>query len=202
MANISNLRSFLQDIASAIRNKNGSTVNIRAENFDVEINNIQTGVMTEEEYNLALATATSILNSTEIVPTEDIVVTMTDASALVSSVTFGAPLGVTGAECVLESSNMVQVEAWFPDNTETTRTFLFSDNTYNMPSTELGTTNDGIIVYYEYLSDVDAYNYAWKITEEYAYSEVSLVMTCKSEQTLEDISSIINNLTVKLNSDY
>lgn len=61
MANITNLQSFLRDVANAIKNKNGSTTNIRAENFDIEINNIQTGTITEDEYAEMLTISQNIL---------------------------------------------------------------------------------------------------------------------------------------------
>lgn len=61
MANITNLQSFLRDVANAIKNKNGSTTNIRAENFDIEINNIQTGTITEDEYAELLTISQNIL---------------------------------------------------------------------------------------------------------------------------------------------
>lgn len=161
------------------------------------------GMMTEAEYNELLAITDAILAPIKpVIPGKDITVTMTDSSALIKSVTFGAPLGVTSAESVLESNDMVQVEAWFPDNTDTTRTFLFSDRTYDMPSEELGITDSGKTVYYEYLSDVDSHKYAWKITDDYAYPEISLTMICPNRQTLDDISLVINNLVVKINNEY
>lgn len=51
MADISNLTNFLGDIADAIRTKKETTEQIPAANFDTEILDITTGVMTEEEYN-------------------------------------------------------------------------------------------------------------------------------------------------------
>ena len=43
MANISNLSSFLTDVADAIREKKGTQDQIPAENFDIEIKSIETG---------------------------------------------------------------------------------------------------------------------------------------------------------------
>lgn len=51
MADTSNLSQFLTDVASAIKTKKGTTDKIPAANFDTEILDITTGVMTEEEYN-------------------------------------------------------------------------------------------------------------------------------------------------------
>lgn len=163
----------------------------------------ETGVITQAEYDTLLATTDAILAPIEpVIPGVDVTVTMTDNNALISSITFGSALGVTGAECVWESSDMVQVEAWFPDDTDTTRSFVFSDSVYDMPSEEFGTADNGKIIYYEYLSDVDAHKYAWKITDEYAYPEISLTMLCPNEQTLDDISLVVNNLIVETNNEY
>ena len=51
MADTSNLSQFLTDVASAIKNKKGTTDKIPAANFDTEISNITTGVMTQKEYD-------------------------------------------------------------------------------------------------------------------------------------------------------
>lgn len=51
MADTSNLSQFLTDVASAIKNKKGTTDKIPAANFDTEILDITTGVMTKEEYD-------------------------------------------------------------------------------------------------------------------------------------------------------
>lgn len=48
MADITNLDSFLGDVADAIRAKRGTTEQIPAENFDTEINNIVTGTVVEK----------------------------------------------------------------------------------------------------------------------------------------------------------
>lgn len=61
MADISNLSKFLGDVADAIRTKKGTTESIAAANFDTEISEITTGVMTQGEYDLALDTTTIIL---------------------------------------------------------------------------------------------------------------------------------------------
>ena len=61
MARITNLADFLSDVADAIRLKTGNTAKIPATNFDTEIVNIQTGVMTQEEYDNALSLSNDIL---------------------------------------------------------------------------------------------------------------------------------------------
>lgn len=61
MADTSNLTNFLGDIADAIRTKKETTEQIPAANFDTEILDITTGVMTEEEYNRCEGIADSIL---------------------------------------------------------------------------------------------------------------------------------------------
>lgn len=43
MANVTNLTTFLTDVATAIRQKTGITENIRAEDFDTEILSISVG---------------------------------------------------------------------------------------------------------------------------------------------------------------
>lgn len=48
MANISNLSSFLTDVADAIREKKGTQNQIPAENFDTEILSIETGIDTSD----------------------------------------------------------------------------------------------------------------------------------------------------------
>lgn len=193
------LVDFLTKIARAIRAKKGTTSLIAAEDFPNEISSIESGMLSEEEYNELLATTNAILAPNKPVG-EDITVVMSDSSSLIRSVMFGAALCVTGAEVAWESSNMVQVEAWFPDNTETTRSFMFSDSVHDMPTEEFGIADNGKTVYYEYLSDVDAHKYAWKITEDYDYPEISLTMLCPNKQTLEDISLVINNLSIETNS--
>ena len=51
MADTSNLSSFLTDVANAIREKKGTEDQIPAIDFDTEIKSIETGVLTQEEYN-------------------------------------------------------------------------------------------------------------------------------------------------------
>ena len=65
MADTSNLTNFLGDIADAIRTKKETTEQIPAANFDTEILDITTGVMTEEEYNRCEAIADNILGDTK-----------------------------------------------------------------------------------------------------------------------------------------
>lgn len=61
MADTSNLSQFLTDVADAIRTKKETTEPIPAANFDSEILDITTGVMTEEEYETNLALTEAIL---------------------------------------------------------------------------------------------------------------------------------------------
>lgn len=61
MARTNSLTNFLKDVADAIRSKTGSTAEIQAEDFDTEIENIQTGVMTQEEYDNAMLLSEDIL---------------------------------------------------------------------------------------------------------------------------------------------
>ena len=61
MADTSNLTNFLGDIADAIRTKKETTEQIPAANFDTEILDITTGVMTEEEYNRCETVSNMIL---------------------------------------------------------------------------------------------------------------------------------------------
>ncbi len=64
MADTSNLSQFLTDVASAIKNKKGTTDKIPAANFDTEISNITTGVMTQKEYDECLTITNDILDGT------------------------------------------------------------------------------------------------------------------------------------------
>lgn len=77
MADITNLNKFLTDVADAIRTKNETTDPIPAEEFDTEILKIETGTMTEEDYNNCLTLSKMILD--EGVTTED----YTDYSSLI-----------------------------------------------------------------------------------------------------------------------
>lgn len=43
MARIDNLTNFLSDVATAIKNKKGDNTNIKASDFDIEINNLSSG---------------------------------------------------------------------------------------------------------------------------------------------------------------
>ena len=128
-------------------------------------------------------------------PIMDFTVTMS-GTGLISSVTFGAVLGVTGAECVWDRSDAVQVEAWFPDDTEYTRTLYFSNSSYQVNSlpNSLGTTSDGVAIRWKYMSDIDAYQYGWTVDSS---RRIYLTMTCKYEQTLSHIELMINNMVVE-----
>lgn len=48
MARIDNLTNFLSDVATAIKNKKGDNSNIKASDFDIEINNLSSGGSTPE----------------------------------------------------------------------------------------------------------------------------------------------------------
>ena len=61
MARTDTLRHFLSDVADAIRYKTGGSSDIVAEDFDTEIRNIQSGIMTQEQYNNALDLSEYIL---------------------------------------------------------------------------------------------------------------------------------------------
>ena len=65
MARVNNLSDFLADVADAIRTKKETTEQIPAANFDTEISNITTGVMTKEEYDRCENIADIILANTE-----------------------------------------------------------------------------------------------------------------------------------------
>lgn len=69
MADTSNLSNFLSDVADAIRTKKETTEPIAAEDFDTEILSIESGVMTQEDYNTCDELATEILGDA-IVHTE------------------------------------------------------------------------------------------------------------------------------------
>lgn len=60
MADTSNLSQFLTDVADAIRTKKETTEPIPAANFDSEILDITTGMMTKEDYKNACSIATEI----------------------------------------------------------------------------------------------------------------------------------------------
>lgn len=66
MADTTNLSTFLSDVANAIREKKGTEEQIPAANFDTEIKNIQTGVLTQEEYNTCLGLTNSVLYGNDI----------------------------------------------------------------------------------------------------------------------------------------
>lgn len=63
MARINNLTNFLTDVADAIRRKTGGSAVINAEDFDTEIDGIESGVMTQAEYDSALKTTEEILGT-------------------------------------------------------------------------------------------------------------------------------------------
>ena len=64
MADTTNLSQFLSDVADAIRTKKETTEQIPAENFDQEILSIETGVLTQEEYDTCDNLARDILGQT------------------------------------------------------------------------------------------------------------------------------------------
>ena len=59
MARIDNLTNFLSDVASAIRNKKGTTDTILASNFDTEIASIESGVDLNESLSNTITKGTS-----------------------------------------------------------------------------------------------------------------------------------------------
>lgn len=66
MARTNNLTNFLTDVASAIKTKIGDSTAIPASQFDTKIANINTGNLTDEEYQDANDTVDDILENTTV----------------------------------------------------------------------------------------------------------------------------------------
>lgn len=67
MADTTNLSNFLTDVAISIREKRGTTNEIPASDFDTEILSIETGVMTQEEYDKAIIHISSLLGYSQVI---------------------------------------------------------------------------------------------------------------------------------------
>lgn len=129
--------------------------------------------------------------------TVDVTVEMTEPDGLLSSITFSYETGVTSAECVVNNGTMTQIEAWFPDNTEYTRTFLFTRDSYEFDNAERLSAYNGNPIHYQYLSDVDAHKYVWLSNET---EGIYLSMLSKNEQTITQIGDIIERVSYTINS--
>lgn len=152
MADTSNLTNFLGDIADAIRTKKETTEEIPAANFDQEILSIETGTMTEEDYNNCLTLSKMILD--EGVTTED----YTD---------YGSLIRLYDAINNSNTGHSSSATMWYDQITKTLNMNIEDVESYNWTSNA-----------FDYLTNKDMY---LKSTSAFTLNQCTLEIVCQAK---------------------
>lgn len=139
-------------------------------------------------------------SQSEVEPQEPVKVTINNPQGAISTLTFGADLNVSNAECVSDNAGGTEFRATFLDDS-TTRTFIVSSLTPY--GNKVTTTDNGVEVYHLYDNETKTRDYAWKIGETNSFTAyIHMIVDSSLSITVDHIKDLATYITAEFNNSW